>query len=294
MEVPTEAQLRPRLAGGQRRADRYAFWTPVGHVSAADMADKLRHRAAETGELRCYICGQPVDDTCGWHLDHVRPLAAGGRHCLSNLDVACATCNLVKSDLDLYDPPLDQFVPLLHRLRAIPTADLWDLDPKLARAVAVQPRPVPIDPGIGGFPTLPAVWAVLVAQSDPYRAMKLADIAAQSRVQGAAATQGQLDRDWNKLMGMSGLGSNSRARRQVPHDRRLPSTVVLATRVRARPGQWGVRGMRIRFRVRPLPGQFSGAVPPLPAPGKFPDFDEQDVRGISDPPDPPDKEALFS
>lgn len=40
---------------------------------------------------RCWMCGGPFE-----HVDHVKPLAVGGYHCLSNLRPACASCNAKK------------------------------------------------------------------------------------------------------------------------------------------------------------------------------------------------------
>lgn len=39
----------------------------------------------------CIYCGAPAT-----HIDHVVPLARGGRHCIGNLAPACAFCNLSK------------------------------------------------------------------------------------------------------------------------------------------------------------------------------------------------------
>lgn len=56
-------------------------------VSRAD----LEMRVSVFGDV-CAYCGAP------WtHLDHVKPIALGGPHCLSNLRPACAPCNRRKS-----------------------------------------------------------------------------------------------------------------------------------------------------------------------------------------------------
>lgn len=41
----------------------------------------------------CWMCGGPKEQ-----IDHVKPLAKGGMHILSNLRPACALCNLSKKD----------------------------------------------------------------------------------------------------------------------------------------------------------------------------------------------------
>lgn len=42
----------------------------------------------------CWICGCALGEH--FHVDHVKPLARGGWHCLSNLRPACASCNVSK------------------------------------------------------------------------------------------------------------------------------------------------------------------------------------------------------
>ena len=42
---------------------------------------------------RCRYCGEPAA-----HVDHVVPLARGGRDVESNLAASCAACNLAKGD----------------------------------------------------------------------------------------------------------------------------------------------------------------------------------------------------
>ncbi|MFE1763081.1 HNH endonuclease [Streptomyces angustmyceticus] len=44
----------------------------------------------------CAYCDEPAE-----HLDHIKPIARGGRDVLSNVIPACATCNLSKSDQTL-------------------------------------------------------------------------------------------------------------------------------------------------------------------------------------------------
>lgn len=53
--------------------------------------DELRQRIAVFGG-RCAYCGGPHE-----HMDHVKPIAKGGPHCLANLRPACAKCNQKKS-----------------------------------------------------------------------------------------------------------------------------------------------------------------------------------------------------
>lgn len=52
--------------------------------------ERLEGRMAYFGN-KCYMCGGPFE-----HIDHVKPLAAGGPHLLSNLRPACRRCNSKK------------------------------------------------------------------------------------------------------------------------------------------------------------------------------------------------------
>ena len=44
----------------------------------------------------CYYCADDLSAT-GFHRDHMTPLSRGGAHALSNLALACPSCNLSKS-----------------------------------------------------------------------------------------------------------------------------------------------------------------------------------------------------
>lgn len=46
----------------------------------------------------CLYCGEKeTEEGPTWHLDHVRPLSDGGTNHISNLVIACPTCNLRKN-----------------------------------------------------------------------------------------------------------------------------------------------------------------------------------------------------
>jgi hypothetical protein len=241
-------RITGRLSSGQRRAEMYDYWRPAPHVSHRDMIDRLDQLAARTGDLRCWMCAR-VLDSGSWHLDHVRPLVALGRHDVRNLMPACWLCNLVKGDSwdDLWEPPLDDFMPLWERLKARPIEDVWDENPELARRALTVPRPVPVDEGIGEFAKADLVVRVLRNQPDSFRAMKFGAIYTAAPAAGGRIGGGELTREWLKLLGMSNLHGNPRVARQRFHDRRLPPHPQLVpTRVRERRGTWGVRGFRLR------------------------------------------------
>jgi 5-methylcytosine-specific restriction endonuclease McrA len=71
-----------------RRKDRKMDRLPYGTIP------KLRERQKN----RCAICSTSLRH--GDHLDHILPLARGGRHEPGNLQLLCPPCNLHKSDRD--------------------------------------------------------------------------------------------------------------------------------------------------------------------------------------------------
>lgn len=75
----------------RRRADRKLGKLPYGALIAIRRLQKDR----------CAICRVKLKG--GGHLDHVMPLAKGGRHERSNLQFLCGPCNLRKSDRDPID-----------------------------------------------------------------------------------------------------------------------------------------------------------------------------------------------
>ncbi len=77
---------------------------------------RLRSRVeARTGE-RCQYCQAP-QSACGYRfrLEHIVAIAQGGHDDESNLALACASCNLAKSDrVSANDPVSGDEAPLFH------------------------------------------------------------------------------------------------------------------------------------------------------------------------------------
>lgn len=107
-----------RFRANEERAKRYSkTWmkTPKGRASAKVQRQRRRTRLAgapgvgltrdewlaicrsqtdDAGSVCCAYCKRPCDPT----VDHVVPLARGGRHEASNIVAACVTCNSSKCD----------------------------------------------------------------------------------------------------------------------------------------------------------------------------------------------------
>ena len=88
----------------QYRKDRAAIYGAHARNRRARIkGNGGEHTGAEVRELlvkqggRCAICKITVDN---YHVDHVYPIAKGGRNDISNLQILCPPCNLSKNDSD--------------------------------------------------------------------------------------------------------------------------------------------------------------------------------------------------
>ena len=81
---PERAAFHRRKSSSNRRARMR------GVQSVSFTPEQLEARIAAFGGL-CWMCGAVYE-----HLDHVKPIVAGGPHMLSNLRPSCADCNLSK------------------------------------------------------------------------------------------------------------------------------------------------------------------------------------------------------
>ena len=61
------------------------------------MTPRLRSEIAERDNYTCQICGKYMPDGVGLHIDHIIPIAKGGKSVPSNLQVLCSKCNGRKS-----------------------------------------------------------------------------------------------------------------------------------------------------------------------------------------------------
>lgn len=75
--IDYEATLKDYHAKNQRR-----LMTPA-----------LRRQIMERDNYTCQICGKHMPDEVGLHIDHIVPVAKGGKTVPSNLQVLCSKCN---------------------------------------------------------------------------------------------------------------------------------------------------------------------------------------------------------
>ncbi len=61
------------------------------------LTKELRREIIERDNYTCQICGKYMPDEVGLHIDHIVPIAKGGKTVKSNLQVLCSKCNGKKS-----------------------------------------------------------------------------------------------------------------------------------------------------------------------------------------------------
>jgi hypothetical protein len=66
------------------------------------MSSRLRFLIFQRDHYTCRICGKSKYDKVKLHVDHIIPIAKGGKTEESNLQTLCEVCNLGKSDLNMY------------------------------------------------------------------------------------------------------------------------------------------------------------------------------------------------
>ncbi len=92
---------RPHAAGGlcmshyllEREALKRQVSHPKARVSPESRNSRFAFWGSDETASRCYICGGP-----GREVDHVIPLANGGRHMPANIRPACRSCNSRKGN----------------------------------------------------------------------------------------------------------------------------------------------------------------------------------------------------
>jgi hypothetical protein len=79
----------------------------------------LRRVVIERARGRCEYCGlAQISQEATFHIDHIKPRAAGGLTVLENLALACVSCSLFKeAKRSAADPQTGRSTPLFHPRR---------------------------------------------------------------------------------------------------------------------------------------------------------------------------------
>lgn len=86
-----------------------ATYNKLAAVERGDVSDSLRYDILKRDEFRCVICGASSKDGAHLHVDHIIPIAKGGKSVPSNLRTLCERCNIGKSDkLEVFDDDTEQ------------------------------------------------------------------------------------------------------------------------------------------------------------------------------------------
>jgi 5-methylcytosine-specific restriction endonuclease McrA len=104
-----EARLRRYVESG-RSAEQLRRYRAANPHKAREWAQNRRNRKVgklpygtvprigDAQKWRCAICGTGIRD--GYHVDHIMPIARGGKHEPRNIQLLCESCNVRKNAKD--------------------------------------------------------------------------------------------------------------------------------------------------------------------------------------------------
>ena len=83
-----------------------SIWNSICNVERGKVSNKMRFSIYKRDGYRCCICGRSgaFDDL---EIDHIKPIAKGGKSTYDNLQTLCHRCNQLKGDT--YEKSLDDF-----------------------------------------------------------------------------------------------------------------------------------------------------------------------------------------
>ena len=94
--------LQAEVEDCYEQAKKAYFYKKTAQYQRDIMTDSLRYDVMKRDGFRCVLCGASAKDGAKLHVDHIIPVAKGGKTEMSNLRTLCSTCNWGKSDK--YDP----------------------------------------------------------------------------------------------------------------------------------------------------------------------------------------------
>lgn len=79
------------------RLDKQTY-SKLALVERGEISDSLRYDILKRDNFKCTICGASKNEGTRLHVDHILPIAKGGKSIPSNLRTLCERCNIGKSD----------------------------------------------------------------------------------------------------------------------------------------------------------------------------------------------------
>ena len=79
------------------RLDRNTY-NKLAAVERGDVSDSMRYDILNRDNYTCVICGASARHGARLHIDHIIPIAKGGKSTPDNLQTLCERCNIGKSD----------------------------------------------------------------------------------------------------------------------------------------------------------------------------------------------------
>lgn len=68
----------------------------------------LSNLEKNSGQLKCEICKKIITRKSEFHFDHILAFSKGGKSVLSNCQILCIDCNLIKTDKEMHDFVLEE------------------------------------------------------------------------------------------------------------------------------------------------------------------------------------------
>lgn len=79
-------------------------------IKRKSISKALRFQVLSRDGFACRYCGARRDDGAELHIDHVKPVSAGGTNDIGNLVTSCQPCNIGKGAVEIPDPVPFQLV----------------------------------------------------------------------------------------------------------------------------------------------------------------------------------------
>ena len=73
-------------------------YSNLAKVERGEVSDSLRYDVLNRDGFRCVVCGASSNEGARLHVDHIIPIAKGGKSEIGNLRTLCERCNMGKSD----------------------------------------------------------------------------------------------------------------------------------------------------------------------------------------------------